>query len=1627
MTHRRKIWLWIGGGLLGLIAVLVISVLVIVQTAWFANFVRGKLIATLEDSTGGVAEIGSLSIDLHHLTVRINNAVLHGKEPAGQDPLLRIKQLELKVQLFTGIKKPFNIEYLGILQPQVNLMLLPDGTTNVPEPKNSTPSQTSGLETVVDLAVNHFNLQNGLIKVLQQKSQLNLRGENLRALLNYDVNRTSYVGNLAMDPLIVTSNGQPPLDLHVTVPLVLEKDAIRTDHTTISSSGSQIQITAALNNMKAPVISANLNASVSLPEMQRSFALPIDVSAQNVPKVLQANLAARYDDKTGQIQVSSANLILGATTIRANGTLDPSTQAPLGFKADFALAQLAQLFKVTSVQVRGNLLAQGQATLDKQNNYNVNGSLQSRQLSVRSGTTALSDVSISSPFHADPYLISLDGFRVSALGGSLRAKLFLEKLQNLSVEGKLQNFSIPVLAATLTGKQLGYDGALDGTIVAKGDLKAKGTTGYSAQANLVIVPGRREVPVSGQLHATYRGTTGALNLGDSYLRLPGSRLDLSGSLDKRIDIDLTSHNLNDFLPAVNFGATKPQATLPVQLNGGTAELKAQITGNTAAPDISARLNMNDFMVEQRPFRQLALDLGATQGGVTVRNGALTGQGFNVSFDASLGLRKWTPQPASPLTANVNLPNGDLSDLARLAGEASLAASGAVTAEVHLHNTYGNPLGSATLQVNDGSVSQQKFSKLYTKVNLTDQLVTLSQLELDTAGGAVQARGLYRHPRDSFTSGQAQLQLNVSGIQLADVQAIAKQNAGVAGLVNLNATSSLDVLNQPSQPAVRIVAINADMTARALRVQSQDAGEITATARSSNGQVRYKLDSNFAGSTIDVHGVTSFSKDYLTQASATILNLSVKKALQLAGQSSIPATGDFSADARVNGTVKAPDAELAFKLKNANLYSEPVNSLDGQLQYTDTSLRITSINLSVPAGSVTLSGAFDHPANVFTTGAVALKVTSSDIQLARIHNLQEEKPGLVGVFRMGADLSAKIRQNQGKPEFLVSNLNANVAADNLRVDQRSLGGLTFNADTKGTDLHFRLDSDLASASIHGRGQAQLSGAYPINGDLSFQNIRYSNIAPFLSSQLSGPPPFEALVEGKASFKGPMTDVKEMTAALQLNRVDLRTNAKTSPTGAPALRVVELQNNGPIKLALNSEVVKIEHFSIGGRKTSLDASGFINLKSADEPLAVHLAADVDLGLLQDADRDFYSSGGLTMDAMLRGSFAQPLANGRIVLKNANVNYAGVPNGISNANGVILLNGSNASIQKLTGESGGGRVALAGFVGLGSRVPSFNLKATAANVRVRYSGTSSTSDATIVLTGNTRRSLLSGTVTIDRIAYASSSDAGSLLSAASVPPSAPSSPSPLLQGMRLNVHVLTSPNVQVVSTYANRLSILANLTVRGTAENPGMLGRVSVTDGQLVFFGNTYTVSTGTINFYDPNSITPILNVSLQTLAQGVNVTIGVTGPIADMKLSYRSDPPLTFEQIVQLLATNTTPANPVIASHQPSPPQQSYTQMGESAVLGQAVANPLASRVQRVFGLTQFKIDPSVAGASGPSAKVTLQQKIASNITFTYITDVQQTNAQIVRVQWDLTNNLSAVGLRDYNGDVSVSVFYKFTRQ
>jgi translocation and assembly module TamB len=100
------------------------------------------------------------------------------------------------------------------------------------------------------------------------------------------------------------------------------------------------------------------------------------------------------------------------------------------------------------------------------------------------------------------------------------------------------------------------------------------------------------------------------------------------------------------------------------------------------------------------------------------------------------------------------------------------------------------------------------------------------------------------------------------------------------------------------------------------------------------------------------------------------------------------------------------------------------------------------------------------------------------------------------------------------------------------------------------------------------------------------------------------------------------------------------------------------------------------------------------------------------------------------------------------------------------------------------------------------------------------------------------------------------------------------------------------------------------------------------------------------------------------------------------------------------------------------------MGESAIVGRALADPVTNQLQRVFGVTQLRINPAfTSGSQLPEAQLTLQQQISNNVTFTYVTGLNTANAETIQAVWTFTPQWSAQALRDYNGIFSVTLIYK----
>jgi translocation and assembly module TamB len=752
------------------------------------------------------------------------------------------------------------------------------------------------------------------------------------------------------------------------------------------------------------------------------------------------------------------------------------------------------------------------------------------------------------------------------------------------------------------------------------------------------------------------------------------------------------------------------------------------------------------------------------------------------------------------------------------------------------------------------------------------------------------------------------------------------------------------------------------------------------------------------------------------ANVQLVNADLGKLLALAGQTHVPVSGTLNTTARVTGTVGDPHATADLTLSRGQIYGEPYDSATGHAQYLNSGAQLLTASVDAGRKRLTASARFDHP------DKLTFSVSSNSMALGEIAFARKIEPDLKGTAQIKADGVIRFDRRGANRGLDILDLNADVRTTGLALGARALGDAHLTAETKNGMMTARFDSNVAKSAIHGDGTVTLTGDYPVNAKLTFSNLGLSAVA----AAIRGPAEdkdlnLEGSAAGEVTLNGSARKPDLLNASIDVTQFELHPVTVTGD--AKNIPNLALRNNGPIRAALAKSVVRIDSARFQAPETDLVLTGAVALRSPS-PFDLQVRGSVNMALAQTYNADLTSSGELVINAAVRGSYSNPDVSGRAELRKGDFHYADFSNGLTNAQGVILFNGKQATIQSLTAESGGGKVEVTGFATLTAGMPAFRIEARTQGVRVRYpAGVSSTSDAAITLTGTSARSEASGTVTVRRVAITPKSDASTILAAAAQPTKTAAGSAGFLGNMNLDVQIETAPDVAFETSMTQSLEADANLRLRGTAANPAVLGRINVTQGELAFFGNKYTINQGSISFFNPAKIDPILNVDLETKARGVEVTITVMGPINNLHASYRSDPPLQFADIVALLATGRSPMDSTLAV-QNTGQSQNLQQLGASALIGQAISNPVGGPLQRFFGVSRVKIDPQLTGITGsPEARLTIEQQVSPDILFTYIDDVSSTSTQLIRVEWDFNRKWAAIVTREENGYVGVEFAYK----
>lgn len=744
---------------------------------------------------------------------------------------------------------------------------------------------------------------------------------------------------------------------------------------------------------------------------------------------------------------------------------------------------------------------------------------------------------------------------------------------------------------------------------------------------------------------------------------------------------------------------------------------------------------------------------------------------------------------------------------------------------------------------------------------------------------------------------------------------------------------------------------------------------------------------------------------------------------------LPITGGAAGNAQLSGNIGDPHVSADFQLTGGTLSDEPFDRFTGHLNYNAGFIELTAGQVNAGNGQASVSAAYRHAVGQFDTGHLQLRVTTNARPLEQIRTIQKEYPDLRGTVQFTADGELDIspaRAGSDIPQFHITAVNADITAHGLHFSDQAVGETHITVASHGNIVRAHVDSNAASAQLHGDGEWSLEGDYPGTATITFDKLDLVRLRAWLEPATTATPsPFIGSLEGQLRIDGPLLQPQALKAQLSIPQFEI---GPAPDSDLPTAKLA-LHNAGPIVASMENKVITVDSAHLVGAATDFSLTGKIALQQRS-PLDLHGIGHVDLALVHDFNRDFNSAGTVQVDVTVRGPLAAPQINGRTEFQKASFNIEGVSNGISNANGVLMFigdkaNGTRATIQSFSGETGGGKVELTGFAGYNAGETIFRLHAVATQVRIRYpEGVSTVANASLNLTGGGDRSNLDGTITIVRTGFNPQSDFSSLVGKSAEPIETPAARTGLLGGLNFDIQINTAPDVQFQSALTQDVQMEANLRLRGTFSNPAVLGRVSVSQGRVIFFGTKYTVTQGSVQFFNPVRIDPILDIDLETKVNGIDVTLNVSGPFTKLNLTPRSDPPLQFNEIVALLATGRSPTSDPTRLAQEANSPQSWQQMGASALLGQALTSPVSGRLERFFGVSQVRIDPSLPGVeNNPQARVTLQQQVTNDITFTYIADVNSSNPEVVRVEWSFAKQWSVVALREDNGLFGIDFFFK----
>jgi translocation and assembly module TamB len=884
-----------------------------ITTDSFQQLARRRLVAAIERSSGGRAELGSFRAVPLRLQVEVRDLTIHGKEAPGEPPYAHVDRLTAVLNLSSALGAKVAFHSLTLEHPVIHVIFYPDGSTNQP---TNPGASSSDFRQLFSLSTRQLQVRKGELLLQDKRIPLEFSSNDVSANLGYSFLHRRYTGNVATGKVETHFDGVRPVAWAGQATFTFDREGLQVQSLTATAENSQLRASGVHVDFRKLTVKGNYDLNLDLAKVGLVFHRP--------------------QVKAGMLHVTG------------NGSWSRE-----GFVAegDFGLRAMDWQHNIFSGR---ELSGGGKFFIDP------------RRLAISKAQGQF----LHGTFVADAEVVN---WQSPAVARNLQQRgVVVIKTKNFSLTELLGDLG-PNLRPM---NKLKFAGNVSGSAEVQWKQSINyARANVVAEISPASSPHTRQVPLTANVRANYDFRSDDMQLSELTASTAATQLHAYGTLASSVKIAFSSNDLQEWQPLIAqlFPAGAPLVVHGHAAFNGTAAGRSsnfRLAGNLQLRDFDAIVRASAGMPERQVHWDLLnADVQASATSLSLRNAGLRREDATVKINGTAGLDGWSLVPESPLRLRVDVQNANADELGNFAGY-DHQFSGKLSAALQLSGTRRYPEGHGNISLSNGSIRGQTYDSANANLTVKGTQLTVTDVTFTRAQARVAGSGEYDLAVRSF-----QFKVHGTNFDLADVDFLERSKVKITGKLDFTA-QAFGTTTAPEVTAelhFRNVALNDHPEGDFLLNAVSRGTDVRLTGHSDFKDAELHIDGNVRlreqwPAHIDFHFshldadpfLQSFLRNRVINHSAIAGDLTLEGPLRSPQQLNIVGNlSDLYAEAgkirfRNNGPIRFTLSQRAFKLDNFHVVGENTD-LSG-------------------SGSVQLSG--DRVLDFEATGNIDLKLLQS---------------------------------------------------------------------------------------------------------------------------------------------------------------------------------------------------------------------------------------------------------------------------------------------------------------------------------------------------------------------------------------------------------------------------------------------------------------------------------------------------------------------------------------------------------------------------------------------------------------------------------------------------------------------------